>query len=63
MFLGRGAAVSSKSTISFTVIPAGVHSISSHTDAASGGKSQYISLSESSSVNPSEVERIEPPER
>src|SRR5260370_763073 len=53
--LRSGAAVSSKCTISFTVIPAGVHSISSHTAAASNARSQYMSLSKSSSRSPSGV--------
>jgi len=55
MCLGSGAAVSSKSTISFTVIPFGVHLISSQTPEASNNRSQYMSLSKSSNSNPSGV--------
>src|SRR6266480_5821706 len=52
MCLGTGAAVSSESTISFTVIPVGVHFINSHTAAANNARSQYVSLSKSSRSNP-----------
>jgi len=52
VYLGSGAAVSSKSTISFKVIPAGVHLISSQTPAANNARSQYMSLSKSSNTNP-----------
>ena len=55
MCLGTGAAVSSESTISFTVIPVGVHFINSHTAAANNARSQYVSLSQSSRSNPSGV--------
>src|SRR6266480_5007994 len=53
--LGSGAAVSSKATISFTLIPAGVHFINSHTAPANNARSQYMSLSKSSRSNPSGV--------
>src|SRR6266480_1300156 len=53
--LGSGAAVSSKSTISFTLIPAGVHFINSHTAPANNARSQYMSLSRSIRSNPSGV--------
>jgi len=55
MRLGSGAAVSSESTISFTVIPQRVQSNSSQTPAASKAKWQYMSLSKSSNSNPSGV--------